>query len=59
MSIKGFFEYSGKKNIKEFVIPYGFFEVSYCAFEGCSKLKNIIIPDSVTKIGDYAFKECF
>lgn len=28
------------------------------AFEGCGKLKSIVIPDTVTEIGDYAFRDC-
>lgn len=28
------------------------------AFEGCTSLRSIAIPDGIKKIGDYAFKDC-
>jgi hypothetical protein len=28
------------------------------AFGGCSRMTNIVIPDSVTRIGSYAFEDC-
>ena len=28
------------------------------AFSGCSKLKSVILPNTVTSINSYAFKEC-
>lgn len=32
--------------------------IGYCAFDGCSGLTSITIPQSVTYIGDRAFSEC-
>ena len=32
-------------------------EIDQCAFWKCLSLKNISIPNNVTKIGDYAFIE--
>ena len=36
----------------------GLTSVGYEAFEGCSGLTSITIPNSVTSIGDYAFQGC-
>ena len=43
---------SGCKNT---IIPYGVTIIGYYAFYGCSDLTSIVIPNSVTSIGDNAF----
>ena len=32
--------------------------IGNCAFEGCTSLTNVNIPNGVTSIGDYAFRNC-
>ena len=41
MNSKGAFKWSGKKDIKEAIIPYGFSEIDSYAFCKCSSLTNI------------------
>lgn len=43
---------------KNTTIPNGITTISAGAFLGCTGLTNIIIPDSVTMIGQQAFAEC-
>ena len=33
-------------------------EIESSAFNGCANLTSIIIPDSITSIGDFAFENC-
>ena len=33
-------------------------EIGWYAFEGCSSLKSVTIPNSVTSIGSWAFEDC-
>ena len=55
-------EYSGAVIIPETVAyngtTYSVTSIGDCAFEYCSGLRSITIPDSVTSIGDYAFDGC-
>ena len=46
------------KNIKKVVIKKGVTAIADFAFEGCKKLKEIILPSTLKKIGAYAFEEC-
>lgn len=44
--------------IKDLVIPDGFFKINDCAFQGCSGITSVVIPSSVTTIGYNAFDGC-
>ena len=39
-------------------IPNGVASIGDCAFQGCSRITNIVIPDTVTYIGYNAFAYC-
>ena len=58
MSSRGSFTWSGGKDVREVVIPFGFNEIGFCAFLECTQLTNIRIPRSIKKIGDGAFEKC-
>ena len=49
--------YEGK-NIKKVVIKKGVTAIADFAFKGCKKLKEIILPSTLKKIGAYAFEDC-
>ena len=40
-------------------VEYSVTSITEVAFYDCDSLKNIVIPNSVTNIGDYAFINCF
>ena len=50
--------FSNKTSIKEVVISDNVVSIGESAFHGCSNLTNIKIPNSVTTIGNSAFKYC-
>lgn len=52
--------FSGNTSIKKVSFEKGteITNVGNSAFEGCSSLENIIIPDGVTSIGSHAFGSC-
>ena len=39
-------------------LPPTCIKIETCAFEGCSNLTNIILPEDLQEIGEYAFKDC-
>ena len=41
-----------------YTIPDSVTNIGQSAFEGCSRLTNIVIPESITVIGVYTFKGC-
>ena len=55
-------EYTGSVDIPSMVtyndLTYSVTSIGYGAFEGCSGLTSITIPNSVTSIGDSAFSSC-
>lgn len=42
-----------------FTVPEGVEEISACAFEGCKKIRKIVMPDSVVRIGEKAFSRMY
>lgn len=44
--------------VEDLVIPVGTTEIKDYAFAGCSSIKSVTIPNTVTSIGKFAFFEC-
>ncbi len=49
--------FCGCSSLQELTIPEGITEIGNASFRAC-KLKNIVIPDSVKIIDEYAFADC-
>lgn len=47
--------YPPKKNGTDYVIPDSVVNIGSCAFRNCEFLENIILPNSLTRIGEEAF----
>lgn len=52
--------YESKKqnSIEEIVIDNGIENIKYCAFENCSKLIKIILPNTLKTLSESAFNKC-
>lgn len=48
----------GTEAIGEIAVPAGVREIADDAFRDCTELLKVLIPDTVTKIGDGAFENC-
>lgn len=49
--------YINGEELTDVAIPYGVTEIN-SGFHGLKYIKSVVIPDSVTTINDYAFKDC-
>lgn len=47
-----------RKDVKSYIIPEGTTYIEKDMFYDCSKLSNVVIPNSVRSIGDWAFAGC-
>ena len=54
------FSFSGEQTIYPIIDgdDYPINTIAYRAFEGCSELKSVVIPDGITNIESYAFYYC-
>ncbi len=50
--------FTGNKNIKTVIFPYGLINIGDYAFQDCSSLEKIEIPNTVKRIGWFAFSKC-
>ena len=49
--------YSYRDQVRTAIMDQGITDISY-AFEGCSNLTSVVIPNNLTSIGNYAFYGC-
>ncbi len=47
-----------KDQVKSIIIEEGVENIPHCAFNGCTSLQEVTIPNSVTTIGCMAFDKC-
>ena len=47
------------KSLENLVLSEGLESIEYGAFEGCSNLRELNLPQTLTSIGDYAFSDCW
>ena len=50
--------YENRGDILSIVVQEGIVSLAEGAFDGCSKMRTVHLPKSLTKIGDYVFNDC-
>lgn len=58
LSTIGVDAFYGCKNLTGIIIPEGVTLVDKCAFESCSALETIVLPETLKKFGDRVFMGC-
>lgn len=54
----GHYGFCNCKNLNSVTIGNKVTEIGFCAFDGCSLLPEINLPDNITSLGQFAFSRC-
>ncbi len=54
----GDYAFSDCKNLKSITLPNNLKTLNRCAFQGCTKLESVSLPESLTCISSYLFANC-
>lgn len=52
------YAFSRREDMKEYIVPKSIVTIGNSSFSGCKQLKNIVLHDAVTEIGERAFEFC-
>lgn len=58
VKVIGELAFADNRSITDVTISEGVTSIEYGAFQRCSNLSNVSIPDSMKRIADYAFQSC-